>query len=89
MEGTGRMDSGSDVDMKGLIEYLAKSLVNDPEQVHVTEIAGAHSIIFELRVASDDMGRIIGKRGRVVNSIRTLLSVAAAKRGKRAILEIV
>lgn len=75
--------------MKELIEYIAKSLVENPDQVQVDEIAGAHSIIYELHVAPEDMGRVIGRRGRVANAMRTLLRVAATKEGKRAILEIV
>lgn len=75
--------------MKELVEYIAKSLVEHPDQVQVAEIAGAHAVIYELHVASEDMGRVIGKRGRVANAMRTLLRVAAARKGKRAILEIV
>jgi predicted RNA-binding protein YlqC (UPF0109 family) len=75
--------------MKELIEYIAKSLVDHPEEVRVEEIQGARSIIYELSVASSDMGRVIGKRGRVANATRSLLRVASARSGKRAILEIV
>jgi predicted RNA-binding protein YlqC (UPF0109 family) len=75
--------------MKELVEYIAKSLVDDPSQVEVTEIQGATSIILELRVAPEDMGRVIGRNGRVANAIRTLLRVVAAKQGKRVTLEII
>ena len=75
--------------MKELVEYIAKSLVDDPSQVNVTEITGSTSIILELRVAPDDMGRVIGRNGRVANAMRTLLKVQAAKQGKRVTLEIV
>jgi len=75
--------------MKELIEYIAKSLVDDPPQVEVTEIEGSTSVILELRVAPDDMGRVIGRNGRVANAMRTLLRVLAAKQGKRVTLEIV
>ncbi|MFB0546683.1 MAG: KH domain-containing protein [Anaerolineae bacterium] len=75
--------------MKELIEYIAKSLVDDPSQVRVDEIVGSRSIIFELRVAPEDMGRVIGKGGRVANAMRTLLRVAAMKEGKRVTLEII
>jgi predicted RNA-binding protein YlqC (UPF0109 family) len=75
--------------MKELVEYIAKSLVDDPSQVRVNEIQGATSIILELHVAPEDMGRVIGKQGRVANAIRTLLRVLAAKQGKRVTLEIV
>ena len=75
--------------MKELVEYIAKSLVDDPSQVSVTEIQGATSVILELRVAPEDMGRVIGKNGRVANAMRTLLRAVAAKQGKRVTLEIV
>jgi predicted RNA-binding protein YlqC (UPF0109 family) len=75
--------------MKELVEYMARSLVNNPDQVEVIEVNGTRSVILELRVAQEDMGRVIGKGGRVANAMRTLLRVAAAKQGKRAILEIV
>ena len=75
--------------MKELVEYMAKSLVNDPDAVVVREIEGANSTVFELSVAPDDMGRVIGKQGRVANAMRTLLRVAAVKEGKRVTLEIV
>lgn len=76
-------------DMKGLLEYIAKAVAKDPEAVVVREIDGTSSIVFELSVAPDDMGRVIGKGGRVANAIRTLLRVAAAREGKRVTLEIV
>jgi len=75
--------------MKELIEYIAKSIVDDPSQVQVSETEEGNSITLELRVAPEDMGRVIGKGGRVANAMRTLLRVAAARQGKRAILEIV
>lgn len=75
--------------MKELVEYVAKSLVDDPSQVRVTEIEGATSVILELTVAPEDMGRVIGRSGRVANALRTLLRVIAAKHGKRVTLEIV
>ena len=76
-------------DMKELVEYMAKSMVNDPGSVTVREVEGANATIFELSVARDDMGRVIGKHGRVANAMRTLLRVAAVKEGKRVTLEIV
>jgi predicted RNA-binding protein YlqC (UPF0109 family) len=75
--------------MKELVEYMAKAVVDDPSQVEVREIEGSTSTIFELSVASEDMGRVIGKGGRVANAMRTLLRVAAVKVGKRVTLEIV
>ncbi|MCL4541161.1 MAG: KH domain-containing protein [Chloroflexi bacterium] len=79
----------SDSRLKELIEFLAKGLVEHPEEVSVTAIEGQSSVIFELRVAADDMGKIIGKEGRVAKAMRTLLKVAAAREHRRAILEIV
>lgn len=76
-------------DMREFIEYIVRSLVDDPSQVRVTEVEGANTIIYELRVAAEDMGRVIGKGGRVANAMRTLLRVIAARQGKRATLEIV
>ncbi len=76
--------------MKELVEYIAKSLVDDPASVEVTETStGRTSIVLELHVAPEDMGRIIGKSGRVANAIRALLRVIATKEGKRITLEIV
>jgi predicted RNA-binding protein YlqC (UPF0109 family) len=79
----------STTNMREFIEYIVRSLVDDPSQVRVTEIEGANTIIYELRVASEDMGRVIGKGGRVANAMRTLLRVVAARQGRRATLEIV
>jgi predicted RNA-binding protein YlqC (UPF0109 family) len=79
----------STVNMREFIEYIVRSLVDDPSQVRVTEIEGANTIIYELRVAPEDMGRVIGKGGRVANAMRTLLRVVAARQGRRASLEIV
>ena len=75
--------------MKELIEYIAKTLADDPSQVRVDEIEGSSSVVLELRVAPEDMGRIIGSKGRVANAMRTLLRVLGGKEGKRVTLEIV
>jgi predicted RNA-binding protein YlqC (UPF0109 family) len=75
--------------MKELVEFIARSLVDDPSQVRVSEIEGETSVILELRVGPEDMGRVIGKGGRTANAMRTLLRVLAAKQGKRVNLEIV
>ena len=72
-----------------LVEYIAKSLVDDPSQVHISEIEGETSVIVELRCAPDDMGRVIGRGGRTANAMRTLVRVLAANQGKRVTLEIV
>jgi predicted RNA-binding protein YlqC (UPF0109 family) len=83
------MEASTMPGMNELVEYMAKSLVNNPEAVVVREIEGASSTVFELSVAPEDMGRVIGKQGRVANAMRTLLRVAAIKDGKRVTLEIV
>ena len=74
--------------MKALIEYIAKSLVENPDQVEVREIQTGNRVRLELSVAKEDMGRVIGKNGRVANSIRTLLRVAAERDGKQASLDV-
>ena len=75
--------------MKELVEFIAKSIVDDPSQVSVSEIEGETSVILELRVGPEDMGRVIGKGGRTANAMRTLVRVLAAKQGMRVTLEIV
>ncbi|CAB1057119.1 KH domain RNA binding protein YlqC [Olavius sp. associated proteobacterium Delta 1] len=75
--------------MKDLISDIAKALVDPPDQVSVTEIEGGHTVILELSVAKSDMGMVIGKKGRNALALRTILSAAAGKTGKRYVLEIV
>jgi predicted RNA-binding protein YlqC (UPF0109 family) len=75
--------------MKAFIEYVAKGLVDHPEEVDVREIDGERGVIFELRLNQTDIGKVIGKSGRTITAIRTLLTSAAAKQGKRAMLEII
>jgi predicted RNA-binding protein YlqC (UPF0109 family) len=75
--------------MKDLVSYLAKSLVNHPNEVEVKEIQGETAAILELRVAKDDLGRIIGKQGRTAKSIRTLLNAVASRTNRKVVLEIV
>jgi predicted RNA-binding protein YlqC (UPF0109 family) len=75
--------------MKELVEYIAKSLVDDPSQVRVTETMRGPSTVLELQVAPEDMGRVIGRDGRVANAMRVLVRVLAAKQGKRINLDIV
>jgi len=74
--------------MKTLIEYIAKSLVDDPEAVQVREMRRGNNVNIVLKVAKDDMGRVIGKNGRVANAIRILLRVAAARAGQRVTLDV-
>ena len=75
--------------MKELVEYVSTSLVDDPSQVSVSQYRRGSQVILKLEVAKEDMGRIIGKNGKVANAIRTLLKVAAAQEGKRVILDII
>ena len=75
--------------MKDLIEFIATSLVDDPTQVRVHQSGHGHSVTFRLQVAKEDMGRVIGRNGRVANAMRTLLNVAAAREGKQASLDVV
>jgi len=74
--------------MKELIEYIAKALVDNPDDVRVSEIEGEKTSVIELSVAKEDLGKVIGKQGRTARSIRTILSAASAKKNKRAVLEI-
>ncbi|MGQ9573534.1 MAG: KH domain-containing protein [Dehalococcoidia bacterium] len=74
--------------MKDLIEYMARAIVEYPDEVAVTEEQGPGGIVYRLRVAESDMGRVIGKEGRIANAMRTLLKVAAIRKGTRAVLEI-
>jgi len=74
--------------MKDLIAYIAKALVDKPEEVSVTEIEGEQTSVIELRVAKEDLGKVIGKQGRNAVAIRTILSAASAKMKKRSVLEI-
>jgi uncharacterized protein len=74
--------------MKGLIEFIARSLVDNPEQVVVEEVPGDRGVVLELSVAVDDLGKVIGKQGRTARAIRTILSAAALKTSQRIVLEI-
>jgi predicted RNA-binding protein YlqC (UPF0109 family) len=75
--------------MKELVSYIARALVDYPEQVKVVEIEGNQTTVFELTVAKGDLGKIIGKRGRTAHAIRVLLAAASGKAGKRYVLEII
>ena len=77
-----------EVDMKSLIEDIAKALVDKPEEVAVSEVEGERTTVFELRVATSDLGKVIGKQGKTARSMRTILSAAGTKLGKRCVLEI-
>ncbi len=74
--------------LKDFVEFMAKSIVDNPEEVKVMEVAGEKTTVIELRVASEDLGKVIGKQGRTAKAIRSILGAAAAKTKKRAVLEI-
>ncbi|MDP6558728.1 MAG: KH domain-containing protein [Candidatus Binatia bacterium] len=75
--------------MKDLVHYLAKSLVDDPDAVEVNETQGETASVLELKVAKEDLGRIIGKQGRTAKSIRTILNAAASRQNRKVVLEII
>jgi hypothetical protein len=77
------------MEMKELITYIAKALVDKPEEVKVTEIEGEQTSVIELKVAKEDLGKIIGKQGRTARAMRTILSAASTKINKRSVLEII
>jgi hypothetical protein len=72
-----------------LIKYISQALVDNPEKVEVTEVLGEQTSVIELRVAKEDLGKVIGKQGRTAKAIRTILSAASAKIHKRSVLEII
>jgi predicted RNA-binding protein YlqC (UPF0109 family) len=74
--------------MKEFLEFIIKHLVDKPNEVQINEIDGERTVVYELRVGQGDMGKVIGKHGKTAKSIRTLLTAASAKAGKRAVLEI-
>jgi uncharacterized protein len=75
--------------MKELVEYIAKALVDNPEEVLVSEVVGNQTSVIELKVAKDDLGKVIGKQGRSARAMRTILSAASTKLKKRTVLEII
>ena len=75
--------------MKDLIKYIAQALVDHPEQVSVNEVEGSQTSVLELKVAKEDIGKVIGKQGRTARAMRTILNAASAKMEKHAVLEIV
>ena len=74
--------------MKSLVENMAKALVDNPDQVDVNEVSGERTTVFEIRVAESDLGKVIGKQGKTARAMRTILSAAGTKLGKRCVLEI-
>jgi predicted RNA-binding protein YlqC (UPF0109 family) len=81
--------NGGLTEMKDLIAYIAKALVDKPEEVAVTEIEGEQTSVIELKVAKEDLGKVIGKQGRTARAMRTILSAASTKINKRSVLEII
>lgn len=81
--------SNAEVPMKELVEFIAKALVDDVEKIEISEIAGNQTNIIELKVAKEDIGKVIGRQGRTADAIRTILNCAAAKYSKRYILQII
>jgi uncharacterized protein len=77
------------MEMKELITYIAKALVDSPEAVEVSEVEGEQTSVIELKVAKSDLGKVIGKQGRTARAMRTILSAASTKIRKRAVLEII
>ena len=75
--------------MTELVKYIAQSLVDHPEEVTVTEVQGEQALILELRVAPDDMGKVIGKQGRIAKAIRSVVKAASLKSGQNVLVEIV
>ena len=75
--------------LRDLVEYMAKSLVDKPDEVEVNEIVGEQTTVVELKVSKDDLGKVIGKQGRTARSMRTILNAASTKLQKRSVLEIV
>jgi len=75
--------------MKELIKYMAQALVDNPDRVEVTEVVGEQTSVLELRVAKEDLGKVIGKQGRTAKAMRTILSAASTKVRKRSVLEII
>lgn len=75
--------------MRELVVYMAKALVDNPDQVNVTEVTGEKSIVLELRVADSDRGKVIGKEGRIIKAIRTIVNASSARLDRRATVEII
>lgn len=74
--------------MQELVEYMVKALVDNPEEVQVKQVEGETVIIFEVTVATDDLGKIIGRQGRIANALRSIVKAAASRQGKKATVEI-
>ena len=75
--------------MKALLEYIVKAIVDSPDEVSVNDVLGEKSVVFEIKVATADIGKVIGRNGRIINSIRTLLRAASVKEGKKVSVELI
>jgi len=75
--------------MKALLEYIVKAIVDSPDEVNINEVLGEKSVVFEIKVAQADIGKVIGRNGRIINSIRTLLRAASVKEGKKVSVELI
>ncbi len=75
--------------MKDLLEYIAKSLVDNPDKVDIRQVEGEKAVVLELRVAPEDVGKVIGKQGRIAKALRIVVNAAAVKNNKRVMIEIV
>ena len=84
----GRASQAIEPALRDLVDYLARGLVDHPEQVEVEEVEEPDALVYELKVAEEDLGKVIGKQGRTAKALRTILSAASAKSGRRVILEI-
>ncbi len=87
--GTDATSGGEVMNAKELVEYIAKALVDHPDQVKVSEIEGEKTSVLELSVAKEDLGKVIGKQGRTAGAIRVILGAVSANLGKRSVLEII
>ena len=90
MAGSSRgLPPGEGDTVRDLVEFLCKSVVDQPDEVRVTEVEGETAVIVEIRVAAADTGRVIGKQGRIIAAIRTLARAAATRQGKRVVVEVI
>jgi predicted RNA-binding protein YlqC (UPF0109 family) len=89
MQDSNTFTAGEEIGVRALIEYIARCLVDDPEDVEVIEIAGEQTSVIELKVAKSDLGKVIGKQGRTARAMRTILTAASTKIRKRSVLEII
>jgi hypothetical protein len=87
--GDNHEEAVQELDMKDLLEYLARALVDNPDKVEVTSVEGERSIILQLKVDPEDVGKVIGKKGRIAQAMRTLIKASATKEGRNAIVEII